>query len=92
MPIYLRLETTTLKGGPVNMAQLLECGRRGGRELDLTSWMRGARVSQSVKHPTLGFGSGRDLGFRSSSPASGLGILSPPLSAPPPFTLSLKNK
>ena len=49
---------------------------------------------QSVKHPTLGFGSGNDLTFMSSSPALGsalvaqslLGILSLPHSALPPLT------
>jgi len=32
---------------------------------------RGLWVAQSVKHPTLDFGSGHDLGVLRSSPASG---------------------
>ena len=31
----------------------------------------GTWVAQSVEHPTLGFGSGHDLGVVRSSPASG---------------------
>ena len=55
------------------------------------------RAPQSVKHPTLSFGSGHDLMVVSLSPASGsgltalslLGILSLSLSAPPLFAFSL---
>ena len=54
-------------------------------------------MSQVVEHPTLGFGSGHGLMVHGLSPTSGsvmtvwslLGILSLPLSALPPFTLSL---
>ena len=68
------------------------------RSFHLPPGRRGAWAAQSVKRPTLGFGSGHDLmGFVGSGPASGsalaawslLGILSPSLSAPPLLPLSL---
>ena len=57
-------------------------------------------MAQSVKHPTLDFGSGRDLTVRMIEPRAGLcadslepplDSLSPSLSAPPPLSLS-RNK
>ena len=55
-------------------------------------------VAQSVKHPTLDFSSGHDLTVVKSSPMSVSALsmepvwdsLSPPLSAPPSCSLSLK--
>ena len=43
-------------------------------------WFRGTKVAQSVKRPTLGFSSGRDLVVHGSEPC--VGILSLSLSAP----------
>ena len=71
-----------------------------------TKSLRGSWVAQSVKRPTLSFGSGHDLTVSLSlSPVSGsalpawslLGILSLSLHTPPPSLLhssyvSLKNK
>ena len=67
--------------------------------------IRDAWVAPLVKHLTLGFSSGHDLSFVSSSPVSGSALtawslleilsLSPSLSAPHPLTLFLslsKNK
>jgi len=60
---------------------------------------RGTWVAQSVKRPTLGFGSGRDLRVVRWSPASGSALsresacdsLSPPLSLPTTHALSQIN-
>ena len=65
------------------------------------SLYRGAWVAQLVKHPTHDFGSRRDLTVHGIQPHVGLcadGVepawdsVSPSLSAPPPFALSLPNK
>ena len=61
-------------------------------------YWRGAWVAQLVKHPTLDFSSGHDLSVSGSEPCTALctdsvqpawDSLSPPLSALPPFALSL---
>ena len=61
----------------------------------------GARGAQLVKHPTLDFGSGRDLVAREFEPCIGLfpvstepalNPLSPSLSAPPSLSLLKINK
>lgn len=70
------------------MKALVQCCR----EADAQKGSGGTWMAQSVKHPTLNIGSGHDLTVVSSIPASGsaltaqglLGILSLPLSAPPP--------
>ena len=55
-------------------------------------------MAQSVEHPTLGFGSGRDLtvcefepqvGLRADNAEPAWDFLSPSLSAPPLLSLSL---
>ena len=62
--------------------------------------MRGTSVAQSVKRPTLGFGSGHDLAVREFKPCIRLHAgdvepawdsLSPSLSGPPPLALSLSK-
>ena len=60
----------------------------------------GTWVAQSVKCPALDFGSGHDLCFVRSSPTSGfvltvgslLGVLSLPLSLPPPLLVLCLSK
>jgi len=71
----------------------------GISDQEFRTTIRGAWVAQSVKRPTLGFGSGRDLSIMRSSPKSGwcsvwslLETLSPSPSAPPPCSLSLPKK
>ena len=55
--------------------------------------LRGAWLAQSIKHPTLDFGSGQDLTIRELEPHAGLctDSMEPvwdslSLTAPPPFT------
>ena len=65
--------------------------------MSIKAILRSASGVHSVKHPTLGFGSGPDLGVVGLSPTLGsvlrqslLEILYPSPSAPPTRALSLK--
>ena len=58
---------------------------------------QGTRVAQSIKHPTLDFGSGHDLVFceprvGADSVEPAWDAVSPSLIAPPTFSLSLSLK
>ena len=83
MVVYFVGKKTGLERGVV-------CPRSHGKSQDFENfWSRGAWVAQSVKHPALGFGSGRDLIVHEFEPhvrfhtvQSLLGILSLPLSLP----------